>query len=225
MLQGVGLRKGYGEGSGRVMALDGADVEVRGGELLAIQGPSGSGKTTLLHCLSGLTAPDEGRVLLEGADLAGLDDDTRTALRAERMAFVFQTLNLLPALTAAENVELPLVLAGVKASEIRERTAVALDGVGLADRADAYPRELSGGEQLRVAIARALISEPDILWADEPTGALDSASAGVVLDLLRSAVADGRTVVMVTHSAELAAAADRVVTMRDGRVEGAVASA
>jgi putative ABC transport system ATP-binding protein len=219
MLQGVGLRKTYGEGPGSVVALDGIDVEVRAGELLAVRGPSGSGKTTLLHCLSGLAVPDEGTVRLDGVDLATLDDDERSAVRAERMGFVFQTSNLLPALTAIENVELPLVLGGLGGAAVTDRARTALAEVGLASRAGAHPRELSGGEQLRVAVARALVAEPDILWADEPTGALDTTSAGVVLDLLRAVAAPGRSVVMVTHSVELADAADRVITMRDGRID------
>jgi putative ABC transport system ATP-binding protein len=217
-LRGVGLRKAYGESTGRVVALDGVDVEVRPGELLAIRGPSGSGKTTLLHCLAGLATPDAGQVLVDGRDLAALPDDERSTLRGERMGFVFQSLNLLPALTAAENVELPLVLAGVAARDVRSRAAAALADVGLGERGDAYPRQLSGGEQLRVAVARALVTEPEVVWADEPTGALDTEAAAGVLDLLRAAVAGGRSVVMVTHDEDLAAAADRVVALRDGRV-------
>jgi putative ABC transport system ATP-binding protein len=196
--------------------LHGVDIDVRPAELLAITGPSGSGKSTLLNCLSGLTTPDEGRVLCNGVDLATLDDDARSDHRAERFAFVFQTLNLLPALTVAENVQLPLVMRGDEADAIRRRSTEVLLQVGLADRPDEFPASLSVGEQQRVALARALSTDPDVLWADEPTGALDSASGAQIVELLRGAVASSRTVVVVTHDAHVASSADRVVTMRDG---------
>ena len=223
LLRAEGVRKTYGAGTGQVVALDGVDMEIGRGEMLAITGRSGSGKTTLLHCLSGLSPVDAGRVLLEDTDLAGLDDDARTALRAQRMGFVFQTLNLLPALTVSENVELPLVLRGRPADVIRGSAAQRLAEVGLADRAGAYPAELSGGEQQRVAIARALSADAEMIWADEPTGSLDSAAAAGVLELLRGATRSGATVVVVTHAADVAAAADRVVELRDGRVLSQVA--
>ncbi|HYZ92385.1 MAG TPA: ABC transporter ATP-binding protein [Actinomycetota bacterium] len=216
VVRAEGLRKSYGP---RVVALDGVDIDVRPAELLAITGPSGSGKSTLLSCLSGLTTPDEGRVLCDGVDLATLDDDARSDLRAERFAFVFQTLNLLPALTVAENVQLPLVLRGDQAEDIRRKTTEMLLQVGLADRDGEFPASLSVGEQQRVALARALSTDPDVLWADEPTGALDSASGEQIVALLRRAVASSRTVVVVTHDAHVASSSDRIVTMRDGAIE------
>ena len=218
LLRGEALTKAYGEGSARVVALDGVDIAIAGGEMLAITGRSGSGKTTLLHCLAGLATVDSGKVTLEGADLAGLDDDARTDLRAQAMGFVFQNLNLLPALTIAENVELPLVLRGAPADTIRTEARRRLEQVGLADRAGAYPGALSGGEQQRVAIARALVTSPRILWADEPTGSLDTHAAAEVVGLLRAAASEGATVVVVTHAADVAAAADRTVELADGRI-------
>lgn len=218
LLRGEGLHKAYGNGTARVVALDGVDITIARGEMLAITGRSGSGKTTLLHCLAGLAMPDTGRVTIEGVELAGLGDDARTDLRAEAMGFVFQQLNLMPALTVAENVELPLVLRGAGADQIRSEARRRLEQVGLGDRAGAYPADLSGGEQQRVAIARALVSGPKIVWADEPTGSLDIQAADDVVGLLRAAVADGATVVVVTHARDVAAAADRVVELADGRV-------
>lgn len=223
LVRGTGLRKAYGEGDGRVVALDGVDVEVGVGELLVVRGPSGCGKSTLLQCLSGILEPDEGSVAYldgdEAVTLEALDDNGRTDLRAQRMGFVFQTLNLLPALTVKENVELPLVLGGLAAPEIRARAGAALEAVGMPGRDDAYPAELSGGQQQRVALARALVTEPDVIWADEPTGALDSVAQDEMLALLREAVTADRTVVIVSHAEPVAALADRVVTMRDGRIE------
>ena len=222
VVRAIGLRKAFGEGDGRIVALDGADVEVRLGELLVVRGTSGCGKSTLLQCLSGILPPDEGAVSWVDADgevaLADLDDDGRTDLRAQRMGFVFQTLNLLPALTVRENVELPLVLGALPAVEIRQRAGDALVSVGMGDRADAFPAQLSGGQQQRVALARALVSEPDVIWADEPTGALDTVAQAEMLELLRAAVTPTRTVVIVSHADVVAAAADRIVTMVDGRV-------
>jgi putative ABC transport system ATP-binding protein len=225
VVAGGGLRHAFGRGDGRVVALDGADVEVRRGELLVVRGPSGCGKSTLLHCLSGILLPDEGTVTYTDRDgtalvLGDLDDDGRTDLRARRMGFVFQTLNLLPALTVRENVELPLVLAGLPAPEIHPRVDAALASVGMDGRDRAAPAELSGGQQQRVALARALVGAPDVIWADEPTGALDSAAEAEMLALLRGAVAADRTVVVVSHADAVAALADRVVEMRDGRVVG-----
>lgn len=219
MLRAESLSKAYGQGPARRRVLDGVDLTIADGDFLAVTGPSGSGKSTLLHCLSGLAAPDTGRVLLDGVDLAGLGDDARTDLRAARMGFVFQTLNLLPALTVRENVELPLVLRDVPRAEAEERVARALDDVGLADRGADLPAALSGGEQQRVALARAVVADPDLLWADEPTGALDAASGQSLLQLLRRQ-AGRRTVVVVTHDPQVSAVADRVVRMRDGRLEG-----
>jgi putative ABC transport system ATP-binding protein len=218
LVKAEGLVKRYGDGQATVTALDGVDVSVVTGELLAITGRSGSGKTTLLHCLSGITTPDAGTVSFDGVDLGAAGEDARTDLRAQRMAFVFQTLNLLPALTVAENVELPLVLRGQDAADIRRAAAQALHDVGLDGRGGAFPADLSGGEQQRVAVARALVTEPDIIWADEPTGALDTATASEVMGLLRAATDGGRTVVVVSHAPDVAQVADRVVVMRDGRV-------
>jgi putative ABC transport system ATP-binding protein len=214
----TGLRKSYGSGQARVTALDGVDCDVRAGEFLVITGPSGSGKTTLLHCLSGIATPDSGQVHVDGIDLATLDDDARTDLRQARFGFCFQTLNLLPALTIAENVQLPLVMAGRHADEIRARTTEVLARVGLAGREGAFPADLSGGEQMRVAIARALVNDPEVVWADEPTGALDSAAAAVILTLFRVIVDRGGTVVVVSHDPDVVARADRVVRLRDGRL-------
>jgi putative ABC transport system ATP-binding protein len=212
------LRKTYGSGDAGMTALDGVDCAVHAGELLVITGPSGSGKSTLLHCLSGITAPDGGEVRIDGADLATLDDDARTTLRRDRFGFCFQTLNLLPALTVSENVQLPLVLAGQPAGKIRARSAELLERVGLEHRGAAFPDRLSGGEQVRVAIARALANDPGIVWADEPTGALDSVAAAGVLTLLRGVVDGGGTVVVVTHDPDVVAQADRVLRLRDGRL-------
>ena len=218
LVQARGVGKRYGSGTAAVTALDGVDVDVTSGELLAITGRSGSGKTTLLHCLSGITTPDTGTVMFDGVDLAAAGEDVRTDLRAARMAFVFQTLNLLPALTVAENVELPLVLRGDSAADIRSGSTRALAAVGLRGRGGAVPAQLSGGEQQRVAVARALVTDPDVIWADEPTGALDTATAFEVMALLRAAADRGVTVVIVSHAADVAQMADRVVVMRDGRV-------
>lgn len=215
---GRGLSLSYGEGTARVHALRGVDVAVTRGRLTAVLGPSGSGKSSLLHCLSGIARPDAGEVLFEGADLAELGDDRRTALRRTRMGFVFQRGNLAPALTVAENVSLGPVLLGLARDEVRRRVVDALERVGIADRADAYPSALSGGELQRVALARALAPEPAVLWADEPTGALDRPASAELVALLHEAAAAGTTVVVVTHDEEVAAGADEVVRLRDGRV-------
>jgi putative ABC transport system ATP-binding protein len=214
----TGLRKAYGAGNARVAALDGVDCTIHAGELLVVTGPSGSGKTTLLHCLSGIAVPDSGEVRVDGTDLATLSDDARANLRRDRFGFCFQTLNLLPALTVTENVQLPLVLAEEPVDKIRARSAELLDRVGLDQRGGAFPDRLSGGEQVRVAIARALANDPAVVWADEPTGALDSAAAGGVLALLRGVVDGGGTVVVVSHHPEVVAQADRVLRLRDGRL-------
>lgn len=217
VVEARGLRKVHGAGRGSVVALDGLDLTIARGRLTAITGPSGSGKSTLLHCLSGIARPTAGSVLVEGVDLATLGDDERSDLRAQSMGFVFQTLNLLPALTVGENVELPLLLRRTRPAEVRAGSERLLERFGLADRRAAHPAELSGGEQLRVALARALVTAPTVLWADEPTGALDTATAADVLSLLRTAADAGTTVVVVTHSADVAARADAVVRVVDGR--------
>ncbi|MBB5921851.1 putative ABC transport system ATP-binding protein [Actinoalloteichus hoggarensis] len=207
----------YGKGAARVVALDAVSLDFRRGSFTAVMGASGSGKSTLLHCASGLDLVTDGSVLLDGVDLATLSDERLTLLRRERVGFVFQQFNLLPSLTAAQNVALPRRLAGHRPR--RAEVMAVLDRVGLADRAGRRPAELSGGQQQRVALARALISRPEVLFADEPTGALDRATGRVVLGLLRELVDDaGQTVVMVTHDPLAASYADSVVFLADGRV-------
>ncbi|GIH09513.1 ABC transporter ATP-binding protein [Rhizocola hellebori] len=213
------LRRVYGHGHSAVVALDEVSCAFEAGTFTAVMGPSGSGKSTLLQCAAGLDQPTSGKVRLGETDLGALSENARTKLRRTRFGFVFQAFNLLPALSAAQNVALPLRLAGRKPRPAE--VAQALEMVGIADRADHRPSELSGGEQQRVAIARALITGPDVVFADEPTGSLDSATGREVLRLLR-AVVDQRaqTVVMVTHDPRAAAYADRVVFLADGRLAG-----
>ncbi|OPC85065.1 ABC transporter [Embleya scabrispora] len=209
--------RGYGGGDARVRALDGVDLSLRAGTWVAVMGPSGSGKSTLLHCAAGLDTVDSGRVTLLGEDLTGADDRRLTRLRRGTVGFVFQNFNLVASLTAEQNVALPLRLAGRRVR--REDVRSALADVGLADRGRHRPRELSGGQQQRVALARAMVTRPRVLFADEPTGALDSASARTVLGLLRGMSDDaGQSIVMVTHDPVAAAAADTVVFLADGRV-------
>jgi len=213
------LHKSYQRGTVRVPALRGVDLTVRRGEVVAIMGPSGCGKTTLLNCLAGLDTADAGEIFIEGQRLGAMSDDARAAYRARRMGFVFQSYNLLPVLSALENVELPLLLAGVDARTARRRSRTALAAVGLASHADHRPSQLSGGQQQRVAIARALVTRPAIVWADEPTGNLDSEAAAEVLDLMIRLNRElGQTLVLVTHAPEVARRADRLVLMRDGRI-------
>jgi len=213
-----GLRKVYRGGS-EVEALKGIDLDIARGELLAIIGPSGSGKTTLLNCLSGLEQIDGGEVLVDGKDLAALSDDARTEYRAQNMGFVFQAFNLLPVLSAVENVEIPMLLLGEGSKQARTRALETLDEVGLAPRADHRPEQLSGGEQQRVAVARALVHRPAVVFADEPTGNLDSESTQSILDLFLRLNAGGQTIVMVTHNPGVAEAARRTIAMRDGLIE------
>ncbi|WP_234581545.1 ABC transporter ATP-binding protein [Micromonospora sp. MH99] len=213
----TGLRTVYGTGDRRVTALDGVTTSFAGGTFTAVMGPSGSGKSTLLHCAAGLDRATEGVVTIDGVRLDDLGEDELTRLRRDRIGFVFQAFNLVSTLTAAQNVELPSRLARRRppAADV----AAALDAVGLADRAGHRPSELSGGEQQRVAVARALITRPAVVFADEPTGALDSSASRQVLRLLRALVDDhGQTVVMVTHDPAAAAYADRVLLLADGRV-------
>ena len=203
-----------------VAAVRDVNLTVESGDFVAITGASGSGKSTLLHMLGGITRPTSGRVLLEGVDLATLDDDALAAVRRRRIGFVFQRYNLLPELSLAENVALPLVLDGVRPAASDAAARVALEAVGMAHRAAHRPDELSGGEQQRGAVARALVTAPAIVLADEPTGALDSANSARVVELLQRLVADrGQTVILVTHDPAVAAAAGRIVRMRDGCVE------
>ena len=216
------LSKTFGEGHTEVRALRGVDLDVPRGELLAIMGPSGSGKSTLLHILGALDAPTGGTIEVADQHYEGLDDASLTRVRREHIGFVFQFFNLLPSLTAAENVLLPALIARRHESGLRERVSELLESVGLVDRADHLPSELSGGQQQRVSIARALLLEPDLVLADEPTGNLDRRSSREILGLLRALADDGHTIVMVTHDPTAAAVADRVLFLRDGAVAGQV---
>ena len=207
----------YGEGDVAVDALAGVSVEFSPARFAAIMGPSGSGKSTLMHILAGLDRPTSGSVTLDGIDLAGLDDKALTLLRRERVGFIFQTFNLLPILDARENILLPLSIAGRGVDEAWFEQLI--EAVGIGDRLHHRPAQLSGGQQQRVAVARALVSRPAVVFADEPTGNLDSAASGEVLDLLRRAVDDlDQTVVMVTHDAHAAAYSDRLIVLKDGRI-------
>jgi putative ABC transport system ATP-binding protein len=212
------VHRRYGEGDAAVDALDGVSVAFERGRFAAIMGPSGSGKSTLMHILAGLDRPTSGSVKLEDTELSDLDDDKLTDLRRDKLGFIFQFFNLLPVLTAEENIVLPLSIAGREPDpELLERL---IEVVGLGDRLTHRPAELSGGQQQRVAVARALVSRPAVVFADEPTGNLDSTSSEEVLGLLRQAVDEfGQTVVMVTHEPHAAAHADRLVVLRDGRVD------
>ena len=211
------LTRVYGEGDTAVHALRGVSVDIAGGKLTAVMGPSGSGKSTLMHILAGLDKPTDGTVTVSGTDITTLGDTDLTKLRREHIGFVFQFFNLLPTLTAKENILLPLKLAGVKSEP--EWFDEVVEQVGLADRLTHRPSELSGGQQQRVAIARALISRPTVLFADEPTGNLDSSTGGEILELIRLSVDEvGQTVVMVTHESRAAGIADRVLFLADGEI-------
>jgi putative ABC transport system ATP-binding protein len=211
------LVRRYGEGDTAVDALRGVSVEVERGRLTAVMGPSGSGKSTLMHILAGLDTPTSGGVTVAGVDIAGLDDAALTLLRRDHIGFIFQFFNLLPMLTAAENIVLPLRLAGGKPDP--EWLEELVDRVGLSERLRHRPSEMSGGQQQRVAVARALVSRPSVMFADEPTGNLDSKTSGEILDLLRDSVDQlGQTTVMVTHDAHAAAIADRVLFLADGDI-------
>ncbi len=214
-----GVRKVYRAGT-EVEALRGVDFEAGRGEMVAVMGPSGSGKTTLLNCLSGLERFEGGEVLVDGSDLTSLSDDDRTEYRARNMGFVFQAFNLLPVLTAVENVEIPLLLLGERARQARHQASEILDVIGLGSRLDHRPEQLSGGEQQRVAVARALVHRPAVVWADEPTGNLDSEATESVMDLLVRMNQQGQTIVLVTHNPSVARRTARTVRMRDGRIEG-----
>ncbi len=214
------VTKVYQQGRRVVQALRGVSLRVVAGEFVSIMGPSGSGKSTLLHLLGALDTPSTGRALFQGRDLHRMPDRERTRLRRERIGFIFQFFNLLPALTAVENVALPLLLAGRGRGPSRRLALTALEGIGMTERAEHFPEELSGGEMQRVAVARALVTEPDAILCDEPTGNLDTANSREVLALLRSLPETGRrAVVMVTHDPQAAAYADRIVHIRDGRIE------
>ena len=219
IVHAANVHKTYNSGAVEVHALRGVDLDITRGEMVAIMGPSGCGKTTLLNCLSGLDDLTAGEVYVEGVRLSDMGDDRRTEYRARRMGFVFQSYNLLPVLTARENVELPLIVAGAPYRQAREAARRMLDLVGLADFAAHRPAQLSAGQQQRVAIARALVNRPAIVWADEPTGNLDSETSAQVMDLLvRLNREDGHTFVVVTHDSAIASRAHRVLKMRNGQI-------
>ena len=214
-----GIQKEYVMGSEVVKALRGVDLDIRRNEYVAIMGPSGSGKSTLMNLIGCLDTPSAGEYVLNGQPVAGLGDDELARIRNREIGFVFQTFNLLPRSTALENVELPLVYAGLPRQERRERAIEALRAVELTDRMGHRPNELSGGQRQRVAIARALVTNPSIILADEPTGNLDSRTSEEIMQLFRRLHGEGQTIIMVTHEMDIAARAERLVTLRDGRIE------
>jgi putative ABC transport system ATP-binding protein len=215
-----GVTRAFGEGDTRIMALRGIDMEVRPGEMTLLVGPSGCGKTTLISIIAGLLRPTEGAVEVLGEDLSGMPDGRLTSFRQKNIGFVFQQYNLLPALTAAENAAVPLVIAGLRRAEAVARATRVLESVELGDRAWSLPANMSGGQQQRVAIARALVHEPRLLVCDEPTAALDARSGQTVMGLLRRvAVQPGRAVIVVTHDSRVFGFGDRIIHMGDGRVE------
>lgn len=218
MVHARDLVKTYRTGDITVEALKGVNLDIRKGEFIVIMGPSGNGKSTLLNCLSGIDSIDSGVVEIAGERIHEMKDRARTAHRAKRMGFIFQNFNLIPVLSAAENVELPLLAAGAKPSVAKERAATLMDRVGLGHRGSHRPAELSGGEQQRVAIARALVTSPAVVWADEPTGNLDTETATSVLEMFRAINAGGQTFVIVTHDPEIGANADRLLEVHDGIV-------
>ncbi len=218
LLRAEGVTKTYRTGTVEVEALRGIDLTIEAGAFVTVMGPSGNGKTTLLNCLSGLDDIDGGRVVVDGNDIHAMSDRRRTAHRAASMGFVFQAYNLIPVLTAAENVELPLLVTGVRPRDARNRADEMLARVGLGDRCSHRPNELSGGEQQRVTIARALVAEPAIVWADEPTGNLDAETAADILSLLREVHRRGQTIVMVTHDPSIGRMGERLVMIRNGLV-------
>lgn len=220
MVEASEVWKVYETGALKVEALRGLNLNIHKGEMLAVMGPSGCGKTTLLNCLSGLDDLSKGRVAIEGTDLAKMTDDQKSEFRAKRMGFIFQAYNLLPVLSAQENVELPLLLGGSPESEARTAAVDALKMVGLADWRSHKPMELSGGQQQRVAVARALVNKPAIVWADEPTGNLDSENSQEIVKLLRTLNKEySLTMVLVTHDQHIAQQTDRIVLMRNGQIE------
>jgi putative ABC transport system ATP-binding protein len=219
IIKATGVHKIYDTGKIKVHALSGVDMSVRRGEMVAIMGPSGCGKTTLLNVFSGLDDLTEGQVIIDGPPIHQMSDADRTRYRAEKMGFVFQAFNLLPVLNAVENVELPLLLCGVKTKEARRRAQEALTLVGLTDQSSQRPAEMSGGQQQRVTIARALVNEPAIVWADEPTGNLDSETALDVMNLLCKLNKEkNQTFIIVTHDPAVGRRADRILRMADGKI-------
>jgi len=222
IIQIDGVRKIYGMGEIQVAALDGVDIQIDQGEFVAVMGPSGSGKSTLMNILGCLDRPTEGRYLLDGKDVSGLDKAQLADIRNRQIGFIFQSYNLLTGATALKNVMLPLVYqrnSKFNPRERKERAKEALEAVGLADRMNHQPQELSGGQQQRVAVARALVNDPVMLLADEPTGNLDTRSGEEIMEILHELHNRGRTIVMVTHEPEIAAHTERVIHMRDGRIE------
>lgn len=219
IISAAGVTKTYNTGKMEVPALRGVDFTITRGEMVAIMGPSGCGKTTLLNCLSGLDTIDDGQILISGTDLSKMSDNARTVFRAREMGFVFQFYNLLPVLSAVENVELPLLVSGIKPKQARQRAISALEQVSLAPQANQKPAELSGGQRQRVTVARALVNEPSIVWADEPTGDLDTETADEVMRVMRALnERNAQTFVVVTHDPRIGAMCDRVIRMQDGRV-------
>ncbi len=213
------LEKIYRTGSLEVPALQGVNLDIRRGEMVAVMGPSGCGKTTLLNCASGLDDASSGQVFIGGREIHAMSDDERTTFRARQMGFIFQSYNLLPVLSAVENVELPLLVSGIDLRTARGRALDALETVGLAGRAAHKPTELSGGQQQRVTIARSLVNNPSIVWADEPTGNLDTKTGQEILDLMHRLNQErGQTYVIVTHDPALAATCDRILHMENGRI-------
>ncbi len=220
MIEARELRKTYNGGKVEVEALKGVNLAVRKGEMVAIMGPSGCGKTTLLNSLSGLDDITSGEVLIAGDSIGEMSDRKRTRFRAQKMGFIFQSYNLMPVLSAVENVELPLLVAGAKPKDARKKALWALEMVGLADQAHKRPNEMSGGQQQRVTVARSFVNEPAIVWADEPTGALDSETSKEIMDLLvRLNAEQEQTFVLVTHDAAVAKRAHRTIRMNDGLIE------
>ena len=213
-----GITRVYGLGGYQVKALDGIDLTVTPGEFLAIMGPSGSGKSTLMHIMGCLDRPSAGSYQLEGLDVSALNEESLARVRRLRLGFVFQTFNLLPRLTALQNVELPMIYAGVRGRQRRARAMTLLEAVGLSGRTRHHPNEMSGGERQRVAIARSLVNEPALLLADEPTGNLDSKSGDEVVDIIVDLHAAGKTIVLITHEPSVAARAQRIIHMHDGRL-------
>jgi ABC-type lipoprotein export system ATPase subunit len=219
IIRAEGVVKTYDTGGTRLEALKAVDLTVRKGEMVAVMGPSGCGKTTLLNCLSGLDSVNGGQIWLEDQDLATMSDRARTSYRAKRMGFIFQVYNLLPVLSAVENVELPLLVSGIRPGEARKKALAALGTVGLVEWAGHKPAELSGGQRQRVTIARSLVNNPAIVWADEPTGALDSKSATEIMSLLRLLNREqGLTLVVVTHDPGVGRLSHRIVRMQDGSI-------
>jgi len=219
VIEAAGVHKTYDTGTVQVHALRGVDLQIRAGEMVAVMGPSGCGKTTLLNCLSGIDEFDEGSVSIAGADITRMTDNRKTEFRAKQMGFIFQTYNLLPVLSAVENIELPLIVSGMRPKQAREAAMRALERVGLPEYAKQRPAQLSGGERQRVTVARALVNKPSIVWADEPTGALDSQTAREIMDLLVELnEATNMTSLVVTHAPEVAARCHRTIFMEDGKI-------